>query len=102
MNIESASKGFAAAGAMPRLGVLVKLVRMGPQGMTVGALQESLEIPASTLAHHLRYLLDAGLIEQKKIGRQVINVANFEQLQALADFFLDQCCVDSDMESTCC
>ncbi len=98
MNIKKASQGFAAAGAEPRLGVLMKLVRVGPNGMTVVVLQESLKIPSSTLAHHLRCLSSAGLIVQKKKGRRVVNIANFIQLRELADFFLDQCCADSDVD----
>ncbi len=102
MDIEKVSQGFAAAGAKPRLSVLMKLVRTGHEGMTVGELQRSLNVPPSTLAHHLRYLLDADLIEQKRLGRKVINVANFRQLRALAEFFLNECCADSDIDPSCC
>ena len=102
MNIEQASSGFAAVGAVPRLSVLLKLVRVGPKGMAVGELQNALDIPASTLAHHLRYLQEAELIDQKKVGRQVLNVANFKRLKQLADFFLEQCCAESEDDAQCC
>ncbi len=101
MNVLNASHGFAAAGAAPRLTVLKKLVRAGHDGLTVGALQKAVDVPASTLAHHLRYLADADLIKQTKNGRQVINIANFKQIRALADFLLSECCVDAETEETC-
>lgn len=101
MNVVKASQGFAAAGAVPRLTVLKRLVGAGRSGLTVGALQKVVNVPPSTLAHHLRYLADGGLIEQKKNGRQVINVANFVRIKALADFLLSECCVDSETEEDC-
>jgi ArsR family transcriptional regulator len=101
MNFDQASQGFAAAGAASRLAVLKKLVRTGPDGMTVGTLQKKLNMPASTLAHHLKHLSDSGLIEQKKIGREVINIARFNQIKALANFLLSECCVDSETQENC-
>lgn len=94
MRIEQAAQGFSAAGAAPRLAVLKKLVRAGPEGLTVGELQKKLNVPASTLAHHLRTLAEGGLIAQQKSGRHVNNVAKFEQIEALAAYLLDECCVD--------
>jgi ArsR family transcriptional regulator, arsenate/arsenite/antimonite-responsive transcriptional repressor len=96
VNIQKASQGFAAAGAEPRLAVLKKLVRAGPEGLGVGELQKKLSMPASTLAHHLRTLVDGGLIQQIKDGRQVRNIARFEQIHALAKFLLSECCIDAD------
>ena len=95
MELEWAAKGFAAAGAAPRLEVLLDLVRAGPQGLTVGEIQERLNIPASTLAHHLRFLNSASLIDQEKDGRTVINRARFDYIEDLAKFLLKECCADS-------
>ena len=95
MEIQEVSEGFAAVGAEARLDVLLTLVRQGPQGLTVGEIQKQLETPASTLAHHLRILSEAGLIIQEKSGRQVINRANFSKLQHLADYLLQECCVNA-------
>ena len=90
----SAASGFAAAGSIPRLDVLLILVRAGYEGLTVGQIQERLNVPASTLAHHLRILTSAGLIEQEKLGRMVINRACFDHIQELAGFLLKECCAD--------
>ena len=97
MELEWAAKGFAAAGAEPRLEVLLDLVRAGPQGLTVGEIQERLNIPASTLAHHLRFLNSASLIDQEKDGRTVINRARFDYIEDLAKFLLKECCAESEL-----
>ena len=96
MEIEQAAQGFAAVGSEPRLEVLLALVRAGYDGLTVGEIQERVGLPASTLAHHLRFLAAGGLIQQKKQGRSVINYAAFEHVEALAAFLLKECCTDAE------
>jgi len=95
LNLEQAAQGFTAAGSEPRLDVLQTLVRAGPKGLTVGDIQERVGLPASTLAHHLRFLAAGGLIEQERQGRAVINRAAFERIEALAGFLLHECCVEN-------
>lgn len=95
LSIEQAANGFAAAGSEPRLEVLLALVRAGPSGLTIGQIIDSVGIPASTLAHHLRFLDAGGLIVQEKRGRAVINRANYPILETLAAFLLEECCADS-------
>ena len=95
ISFEDAARGFAAAGSEPRLQVLLLLVRAGPEGLTVGEIQERLEVPASTLAHHLKYLAAGGLIEQLKAGRKVITRAAFKHIEELASFLLHECCSDA-------
>ncbi len=93
--LEEAAQGFAAVGSEPRLDVLLSLVRAGPSGLSVGEVQERLDLPASTLAHHLRFLAASGLIEQEKQGRVVRNRAAFSRIEALAAFLLKECCSES-------
>ena len=93
--LEEAAQGFAAVGSEPRLEVLLELVRVGTAGLTVGEIQRRLRLPASTLAHHLRFLSAAGLVAQEKQGRIVINRAAFERIEALAAFLLRECCVEA-------
>ena len=95
MIIEKAAEGFAAMGAEPRLEVLKILVRAGDDGLAVGDIQARTNIAPSTLAHHLKSLSAAGLIEQQRIGRTVLNRANYSHLQALATFIVDECCADA-------
>ena len=102
ISTEQASHGFSAAGSEARLLVLRALVRAGPSGLRVGEIQERLGIPSSTLAHHLRFLADGGLIEQEKCGRTVLNRADFSHIRSLADFLLEECCADEQFEVPCC
>ncbi|MEO0618724.1 MAG: metalloregulator ArsR/SmtB family transcription factor [Pseudomonadota bacterium] len=94
MPLEQAAAGFAAMGSDARLAVLRLLVRAGHAGRTVGQLQSALDLPASTLAHHLRTLAVAGLVTQEKRGRSVINRGAFDHLERLGQFVLAECCHD--------
>lgn len=93
--IETAARGFAAVGSEPRLEVLLALVRAGPEGLTVGEIQRRLGVPASTLAHHLRALTAAGLIEQERHGREIRNRAAFGRIEALAGYLMKECCSEA-------
>ncbi len=102
-NMESLSKpletrraadAFAAMGAQARLAVLQLLVRAGDSGLVVSEIQAQLEIPGSTLSHHLKFLAAAELITQTKTGRTIVVQANYDHLRDLADFILASCCID--------
>lgn len=92
---EQAAQGFAAVGSGPRLEVLLTLVRAGRNGLTVGEIQERVGIPASTLAHHLRFLVAGELIEQHRRGRSVVNSAAYGRIEELASYLLRECCADA-------
>jgi len=94
MKIKDAARSFAAIGSEARLQVLNSLVRAGGMGLSVGDIQNRTNIAASTLAHHLRTLSLAGLVEQEKDGRSVINRAAYQNLEKLASYILTECCVD--------
>ncbi|MCB1756096.1 MAG: helix-turn-helix transcriptional regulator [Gammaproteobacteria bacterium] len=91
---EEAAQGFAAMGSEARLLVLQTLVKAGSKGLNVSEIQARSAMPASTLAHHLRFLASAGLIEQERDGRSVISRAAYDHLQALASYILKECCAD--------
>jgi DNA-binding transcriptional ArsR family regulator len=74
-------------------------VRAGDRGLSVGEIQERLDIPASTLAHHLKFLASAGLIAQEKQGRTIISRADYDHLQALASFIMEECCSEQEQPS---
>lgn len=94
IGIEEAAQGFAAIGSEARLQVLRVLVRAGDGGVSVGDIQTRTGIPASTLAHHLRFLAAGGLIIQEKTGRTVVNRAAYDHLESLASYILKECCAD--------
>lgn len=84
---EETLQGFAAVASEPRLQVLLTLVRAGNAGLTVGEIQERVGLPASTLAHHLRFLAAGRLTEQEREGR-----AAYDRIEVLAAFLLRECC----------
>ncbi len=94
LDVEEVAQGFAAMGSEARLEVVLTLVRAGTNGLTIGEIQTRTGMPASTLAHHLKFLASAGLIEQEKQGRSVINRPCFPRLETLAGYILNQCCAD--------
>ena len=89
---KAAAGRLAALGHEARLSVYRLLVRAGTEGLTVGEIVEALDMPASTLAHHLRALVRAGLVVQEKRGREVLNRPDFEVMNALVGFLADECC----------
>ena len=86
------ARALAALGHDARLAIFRLLVRFGPEGMRVGEIGQHLEMAASTLAHHLSTLVDAGLVVQEKRGREVFNRADFDAATQLATFITSECC----------
>lgn len=95
MELEQAAQGFSAVGSEPRLMVLLTLVRAGEEGLTIGEIQARVGQPASTLAHHLRFLAAAGLVEQEKQGRSIFNRAAYNHIETLAQYLLRECCAEA-------
>lgn len=97
IGIEDAAQAFAALGSEQRLGVLQTLVRAGTDGLSMGQLGKRTGVPGSTLNHHLRFLVHAGLVEQKKEGRSIIcSSVAYDMTTALSNFILENCCADAD------
>lgn len=92
MNNDLAADRLSALGNPTRLSIFRLLVRAGNDGITIGDIQNRLKVPASTLAHHLQALEQAGLVSQERRGRTVINTANFGTMNALIAYLSDECC----------
>ncbi|MGR3492484.1 MAG: ArsR/SmtB family transcription factor [Shimia sp.] len=87
---------FAALGSEQRLAVLRTLVRAGEDGLSIGALGERTGVTGSTLTHHMKILTQAGLVRQRRQGRQIICAAvAYDNVRALADYLLSECCADT-------
>jgi DNA-binding transcriptional ArsR family regulator len=86
------AKQLAALGSIPRLQLLRVLVRAGDSGLSVGQLLAATGLPASTQFHHLSALVDAGLVERHKEGKEIINRVNFLQVRNLSSYLLKDCC----------
>lgn len=98
MNTESAAKVLKELGHPTRLALFRLLVKGGYAGVAVGQLQETLQIPGSTLSHHISALISAGIISQRREGRVLFCVPDYELLQGLVHFLQDQCCSDQSMD----
>ena len=90
-----AADQLAALGNETRLRLFRQLVRTGPEGLSVSALQDRLAIPASTLAHHLGALVSAGLVRQSRHGREVRSVLDYEVVSGLIGYLTEACCAES-------
>jgi DNA-binding transcriptional ArsR family regulator len=100
MKDSDAAAALAALGHEARLQVFRLLVRAGPEGLNVGDLGRLLGIPPSTLAHHLRTLVDAGLVTQRKRGRAVVNQARYDVMRQVLDHVEAECCAGAPRPDT--
>ena len=92
MNRGLAARCLAELGNLTRLDIYRLLVRAGPAGLNVGEIQTRLDVPASTLAFHLRGLINVGLLTQEKVGREVRCTVKHRQLTSVINFLLEECC----------
>jgi DNA-binding transcriptional ArsR family regulator len=83
---------FAALGTEPRLRILRLLLSAHPHGMVVGDIQAELEIPASTLSHHLERLRAEDLVTVQRESTFLRHAANTQALSALLAFLFVECC----------
>lgn len=89
-------KALAALAQPMRLQVYRALVVAGPQGLTPGALAESLGVPGTTLSFHLKELANATLVSQQRDGRHLIYRASYERMNALLAYLTANCCAGAE------
>jgi DNA-binding transcriptional ArsR family regulator len=92
MKIELAAKQLLELGHVTRLSIYQFLVKAGQSGSSVTEVQNHLQIPPSTLSHHLSRLIHVNLIQQIREGRVLRCIAQFETLDELMGFLKDECC----------
>jgi ArsR family transcriptional regulator len=83
---------FSAMGTEPRLRIMQLLLSAHPQGLVVGEIQSELDIPNSTLSHHLDKLRNEGLVLVSREGTFLRYSANTEALQEVLQFLYAECC----------
>ena len=83
---------FSAMGTEPRLRIMQLLLSAHPEGLVVGEIQEELDIPNSTLSHHLDKLRNEGLVCVQRESTFLRYSANTESLQELLQFLYAECC----------
>jgi ArsR family transcriptional regulator, arsenate/arsenite/antimonite-responsive transcriptional repressor len=83
---------FSAMGTEARLRIMQLLLSAHPEGLVVGEIQEELNIPNSTLSHHLDKLRNEGLVQVKRESTFLRYTANTDALQELLQFLYAECC----------
>lgn len=83
---------FSAMGTEPRLRIMQALLSAHPEGLVVSDIQEELEIPNSTLSHHLEKLKSEDLVSVQRQSTFLRYTANTEVLQELLRFLYAECC----------
>jgi ArsR family transcriptional regulator, arsenate/arsenite/antimonite-responsive transcriptional repressor len=83
---------FSAMGTESRLRIMQLLLSAHPDGLVVGEIGNDLEIPSSTLSHHLEKLKNEILVKVRREGTFLWYSANIEVLQELLGFLYAECC----------
>jgi len=83
---------FSAMGTEPRLRIMQLLLSAHPEGLVVSEIQDELEIPGSTLSHHLDKLKNEGLVQVERKGTFLRYTANTEALREILQFLYAECC----------
>ncbi len=94
MKLETAAKQLEALGNPTRLAVYLALVQAGNNGSPVGEIREELDIPASTLSHHIAKLVHAGLLTQERDSRSLVCRLDHSNMDALMEFLVQNCCTE--------
>jgi len=85
---------MAELGHTKRLSIYKLLVRAGPNGLAVGDIGQKLKIPGSTLSHHIKRLMQVGLVEQEPVKQILYCKPVYQQLDKLIQFLNKECCQD--------
>ena len=83
---------FSAMGTEARLRIMQLLLEAHPDGLVVGEIQEELDIPNSTLSHHLDKLKSENLVSVSRESTFLRYTANTDALQEVLQFLYAECC----------
>ena len=98
--LERAAAQLSALGHPVRLKILRYVAQGEREGSAAGAIQAHVDLPASTLSHHLRRLVDAGLLTSRSEGTFQYYAADYPSLRALSSYVWEDCCKRGN--GTCC
>jgi len=91
-NVAKYADMLSAMGTEPRLRIMQLLLSTHPDGLVVGDIQSELDIPNSTLSHHLDKLKSEELVNVRRESTFLRYTANTEALQELLQFLYAECC----------
>jgi ArsR family transcriptional regulator, arsenate/arsenite/antimonite-responsive transcriptional repressor len=92
LHASDAVRRLVALGHDTRLALFRRLVQIGPNGLSAGALAAALDIPPSSLTFHLQQLLHARLISQRRVGRQLFYAIEVAAMNGLLAYLTENCC----------
>ena len=90
--LERHAEQLSALGHPVRLSILRFVVQSGEEGAPAGDIQSHVDLPASTLSHHLKRLTEAGLLKSRSEGTFHYYSAEYTALRALTDYLWEDCC----------
>lgn len=90
--LERHAEQLSALGHPVRLQILRFVVQGGSEGTAAGDIQAHVGLPASTLSHHLKRLVDAGLLTSRPEGTYHYYTPEFPALRKLTDYLWEDCC----------
>ena len=83
---------LGALGHPVRLKILRFVVQAGKEGSSAGDIQAHVDLPSSTLSHHLKRLADAGIVATRSEGTFHFYTADYSALRTLTDYLWEDCC----------
>ena len=95
MELKNAANILSKIGNTTRLKIVRLLVRAGDEGLPVGVIQKSLDMPGSTLTHHISHLKSAGIIHQHRQQATLICTVDYQVINDLVAYLTEECCVDA-------
>jgi DNA-binding transcriptional ArsR family regulator len=100
--LERHAEQLGALGHPIRLKILRFVVQAGSHGAAAGEIQDHVDMPASTLSHHLKRLVDAELLATRPEGTFHYYTAGYASLRALTDYLWEDCCKRGSKSESCC
>jgi len=88
----AALAALAALSQETRLDLFRLLVTTGRPGLSAGVIADRLGVLPGSLTFHLKELHHAGLITQRRSGRQLIYAAEYGAMNDLLAYLTENCC----------
>ena len=92
LDYDTAASLLSQLGNITRLKIVRELVRAGEGGMPVGEIRNILDIPNSTLSHHLSHLRNVGLVRQEREGTVLRCFVDYGNIDGIVSFLTEECC----------
>ena len=90
--LERHAEQLSALGHPVRLSILRFVVQAASGGSAAGDIQSHVDLPASTLSHHLKRLVDSGLLASRSEGTFHYYSAEYAALRSLTEYLWEDCC----------